>query len=132
MNSFITNYLTVLYSLYRRKFRSSEVIHKLQRSQVLSNIVAHSGGTMIGIKTAYKYPEKIHAYIGVAQIINIYEQENVSYDFILKKAKKAGDVGRQKAINAIGPPPYESHKDNYSGLAIRIVSLALLLNALSG
>ena len=33
-------------------------------------IVAHSGGTIIGIKTAYKYPEKIHAYVGVAQVIN--------------------------------------------------------------
>ncbi|MFX1251106.1 MAG: alpha/beta fold hydrolase [Promethearchaeota archaeon] len=73
-------------------------------------IVAHSGGTIIGIKTAYKYPEKIHAYVGVAQIINDYEQQKVSYDFIVEEAEKSGDVGRQKAIKAIGPPPYESLK----------------------
>jgi len=73
-------------------------------------IVAHSGGTIIGIKTAYKYPEKIHAYVGVAQVINEYEQEKVSYDFLVEEAEKSGDVGRQNAIKAIGPPPYESPK----------------------
>jgi pimeloyl-ACP methyl ester carboxylesterase len=73
-------------------------------------IVAHSGGTIIGIKTAYKYPEKIHAYVGVAQVINEYEQHKVSYDFLVEEAEKSGDVGRQNAIKAIGPPPYESPK----------------------
>jgi pimeloyl-ACP methyl ester carboxylesterase len=71
-------------------------------------IVAHSGGTIIGIKTAYKYPEKIHAYVGVAQVINEYEQHKVSYDFLVEEAEKSGDVGRQNVIKAIGRPPYES------------------------
>ena len=73
-------------------------------------IVAHSGGTIIGIKTAYKYPEKIHAYVGVAQVVNEYEQQKISYEFIIKEAQKAGDIDIQKSMNAIGPPPYESPK----------------------
>ena len=73
-------------------------------------IVAHSGGTVIGIKTAYKYPEKIRAYVGVAQVINEYEGQKVSYDFLVEEAEKSGDVGRLNAIKAIGPPPYESPK----------------------
>jgi pimeloyl-ACP methyl ester carboxylesterase len=73
-------------------------------------IVAHSGGTIIGIKTAYKYPEKIHAYVGVAQEINAYEQHKVSYEFLVEEAEKSGDVGRQNAIKVISPPPYESPK----------------------
>jgi pimeloyl-ACP methyl ester carboxylesterase len=73
-------------------------------------IVAHSGGTIIGINTAYKYPGKIHAYVGVAQVINEYEQHKVSFDFLVEEAEKSGDVGRQNAIKAIGPPPYESPK----------------------
>jgi pimeloyl-ACP methyl ester carboxylesterase len=73
-------------------------------------IVAHSGGTIIGIKTAYKYPEKIHAYVGVAQVINEYEQHEVSYDFLVEEAEISGDVDRLNAIKAIGPPPYESPK----------------------
>jgi pimeloyl-ACP methyl ester carboxylesterase len=74
-------------------------------------VVAHSGGTIIGIKTAYKYPEKVHAYVGVAQVINEYEQHKVSYDFLVKGAEKSGDVGRQNAVRAMGPPPYESPKE---------------------
>lgn len=73
-------------------------------------VVGHSGGTLIGIKTAYKYPEKIHAYVGVAQLINDYEQQKLAYDFIIEEAEKSGDVRRQNAIKAIGPPHYKSPK----------------------
>jgi len=73
-------------------------------------VVAHSGGTAIGIRTAYKYPEKIHAYVGVAQVVNEYEQQKTSYDFLIAEAEKSGDLGKQNAIKAIGPPPYESPK----------------------
>lgn len=71
-------------------------------------IVGHSAGTIIGIKTAYKYPAKIHAYVGVAQVINEYETQKISYDFIVDEAQKSGKVNIQKSIKAIGPPPYET------------------------
>ncbi len=73
-------------------------------------IVAHSSGTVIGIKTTYKYPEKIQAYVGVGQIINDYEQERISYNFIVEEAEKSGDLKKLKAIKAIGSPPYETPK----------------------
>lgn len=71
-------------------------------------LVAHSSGTPIGIKTAHMYPEKIHAYVGVGQIINFYEQEMQSYEFIVEEAEKSRDAKKQAAIKAIGPPPYET------------------------
>jgi pimeloyl-ACP methyl ester carboxylesterase len=73
-------------------------------------ITAHSSGTSIGIKTAYKYPEKIYAYVGVAQVINDYEQEKISYNFIIEEAEKSGDLKKQRSIKAIGLPPYETSK----------------------
>ncbi len=73
-------------------------------------IVAHSSGTLIGIKTAHKYPGKIHAYVGVAQIINDCEHERMNYDFVVEEAERSGNVKHQIAIKAIGPPPYETPK----------------------
>ncbi|MHA2139088.1 MAG: alpha/beta fold hydrolase [Candidatus Hodarchaeales archaeon] len=73
-------------------------------------LVAHSGGTVIGLKTVYRYPEKIHAYVGVAQSIDGYDEQKVAYDFIVEEAEKSGDVGKQNVIKAIGPPPYDSPK----------------------
>ena len=71
-------------------------------------LVGHSGGTIIGLKTAYKYPEKIHAYVGVAQIVNDLEQQRISYNFIVEEAEKTGNANNVKAIEAIGPPPFGS------------------------
>ena len=71
-------------------------------------LVGHSAGTAIGIKTASKYPEKLNAYVGVAQVINDYEQQKIAYDFMVKEAEKSGHVRRLNAIKTIGPPPYES------------------------
>ncbi|MHC4154171.1 MAG: alpha/beta fold hydrolase [Planctomycetota bacterium] len=76
-------------------------------------IVAHSSGSVIGIKTAHKYPEKIYAYVGVGQIINDYEQLKISYNFIVEEAKKSGDVKIQDAIKEIGPPPYDTAEKLY-------------------
>ncbi|MFX0087314.1 MAG: alpha/beta fold hydrolase [Candidatus Hodarchaeota archaeon] len=73
-------------------------------------IVAHSGGTVIGMKTVSKYPEKVYAYVGVAQSIDGYDEQKVAYDFVLEQAEKAGDLSRYNAIKAIGPPPYDSPK----------------------
>ncbi len=80
--------------------------HKLDKQKVF--IVGHSGGTLIGIRAAYRYPGKIHAYVGVAQIVNDYEQHKISYDFILEQAEKSGNRKKQLAIESIGPPPYDS------------------------
>jgi pimeloyl-ACP methyl ester carboxylesterase len=62
------------------------------------------------LKTVYRYPEKIHAYVGVAQSIDGYDEQKVAYDFIVEEAEKSGDVGKQNVIKAIGPPPYDSPK----------------------
>jgi len=55
-------------------------------------LVGHSAGSIIGIKTAHKYPGKIHAYIGICQILNDYEQQKISYNFIAEESEKSGDL----------------------------------------
>ncbi|MHA2402145.1 MAG: alpha/beta fold hydrolase [Candidatus Kariarchaeaceae archaeon] len=76
-------------------------------------IVAHSSGTLIGIRTVHKYPEKIHAYVGVSQVINDYEQQRISYEFIVEEADKSGNVKDQNAIKEVGPPTYETPEKEF-------------------
>ena len=76
-------------------------------------IVAHSSGTLIGIKTAHRYPEKIHAYVGVSQVINDYEQQRISYEYIVEEADKSGNVKDQNAIKEVGPPTYETPEKEF-------------------
>lgn len=68
----ITNYL-------RRRFSQDKIY-----------LMAHSGGTYIGIKSIEKYPELYKAYIGVSQIANQKLSEKKAYDYIIEEYKKAG------------------------------------------
>ena len=71
-------------------------------------VLGHSWGSVIGIKTVYRYPEKIFAYVGVGQIISNYEKLAISYDFVVDAAEKAGDTKRLTALQEIGPPHFNS------------------------
>ena len=71
-------------------------------------LVAHSSGSVTGIKTAHRYPEKLHAYVGVGQIIHDHEQIRLAYNFIVDESEKSGEEKIQDAIRAIGPPPYDT------------------------
>lgn len=64
-------------------------------------LIGYSAGSITGIKIAHKYPEKIHAYVGVAQYINDHEREKIWCDFIAKEAEKAGDVKIRDSIKEI-------------------------------
>jgi pimeloyl-ACP methyl ester carboxylesterase len=106
-------------------------------------IVAHSGGTVIGLKTVHRYPEKVHAYVGISQIVNDYEQQRISYEFVVEKADKAGDKKTRLAIEAIGLPPYDvpkkehekaGHIGKYGGLVYKNTirrMLGIMLNYLT-
>src|SRR6185369_4250641 len=54
-------------------------------------LMAHSGGSFIGIQAVAKAPELYYAYIGVAQISYQLESEKMAYDYMLKQFKANGD-----------------------------------------
>jgi pimeloyl-ACP methyl ester carboxylesterase len=92
------------------------VLDRLDAEKVF--VVAHSGGTVIGLRLAHRYPEKIHAYVGVAQIVDDLAHQRISYDFIVGEAEKSGNQKILDSLKAIGPPPFDSlakftNKDGY-------------------
>ncbi|MDP5274111.1 alpha/beta fold hydrolase [Chengkuizengella axinellae] len=76
-------------------------------------LVGHSWGSVIGSLIAKKYPEKIHAYIGVGQVVNMKKNEEISYGFTLDKAKETNNKQAVKELNKIGYPPYANIKDTF-------------------
>jgi pimeloyl-ACP methyl ester carboxylesterase len=69
-------------------------------------LVGHSWGSLIGILSIQKYPDLYHAYIGTGQIVNMQENEQISYDWTLAQATKAKDNRSIRTLTEMGTPPY--------------------------
>ncbi len=74
-------------------------------------LVGHSWGTEIGILAASRYPELFHAYVGVAQVVDKAEQEQISYQFVLDMATESQNEMARRELAEIGPPPYADFKE---------------------
>ena len=46
-------------------------------------LMAHSGGTFIGVNVIDKAPELYHAYIGIAQMSDQFSSEKIAYEYML-------------------------------------------------
>jgi pimeloyl-ACP methyl ester carboxylesterase len=65
-------------------------------------LMAHSGGTFIGIQTAAKAPELYNAYIGVAQISNQLQSEQLAHEYMLKEYEL---IGNKKMVQKLKDAP---------------------------
>ena len=73
-------------------------------------LLAHSWGTVLEKISVYaaRCPEKVSAYVGIAQVANVPQGRKLSYDFALSEAKKRNNAKVISELMAIGPPPYDS------------------------
>ncbi len=75
-------------------------------------LMAHSGGSFIGMHAAAQAPELYHAYIGVAQMSDQLQSEILAYDYMLQQFKENGNTKMVKKLEAApvtlsGGTPYE-------------------------
>jgi pimeloyl-ACP methyl ester carboxylesterase len=89
----VTNYL-------RNRFKQEKIY-----------LIAHSGGTSIGIQAAVKAPELYHAYIGMSQITNQLESEKLAFNFMTGQFTKLDDKKMLKKfekfpVTEINTPSY--------------------------
>lgn len=54
-------------------------------------LMAHSGGSFIGVAAAARAPEKFAAYVAVSQIVDARESEVLAYDYMLGAYRAAGN-----------------------------------------
>ncbi|MDP1570067.1 MAG: alpha/beta hydrolase [Vicinamibacterales bacterium] len=81
-------------------------------------LMAHSGGTFIGIQAAQRAPELFHAYLGVAQMSHQLASERRAYEYMLEqfRARKNGRMVRRleaAPVTMTGgtPPAYLALRD---------------------
>ncbi|MBD0332445.1 MAG: alpha/beta hydrolase [Chitinophagaceae bacterium] len=63
-------------------------------------LMAHSGGTFLGVQAAAKSPHLYHAYIGVAQMSNQLKSEILAYDYMLARFRENGNKRMVQKLEA--------------------------------
>jgi pimeloyl-ACP methyl ester carboxylesterase len=94
----VTNYL-------RKRFNQEKIY-----------LMAHSGGTFIGIQAAVKAPELFRAYIAMAQVSNQLESEKLAYNYMVKQFTMLGDKKmlqkfEKYPVTEINTPSYQFMRD---------------------
>ena len=71
-------------------------------------IVAHSFGSILGLRMAKARPDLFYAYVGTGQVADGTKNYSVAYDALLKKARAMDDQRAIAELIRVGPPPYQS------------------------
>ncbi|MBQ7859414.1 MAG: alpha/beta hydrolase [Faecalibacterium sp.] len=79
-------------------------------------LLGASWGTELGTFVCHRHPDKVAGYIGYGQVVNGIENENVSYAYVLNKAKEAGNAEDIAELEKIGPPVNGQYKPVFEGL----------------
>lgn len=74
-------------------------------------LVGHSWGSILGTLVVSRYPELIHAYVGIGQVVNILDNEKVSYQYTIEQAKERGNEKALKQLKKLEPYPEKNIND---------------------
>lgn len=73
-------------------------------------ILGGSWGSLLGTWLLHEYPEKIYAFVGFGQVVNIHKNELISWQYSLDEATKANDTKAIETLKRIGPPEMGCYK----------------------
>lgn len=79
------------------------LVNRYDKRRVI--LVAHSWGTIIGLPAALRNAERIHAYVGIGQVISVEENERLSYEYALRTAKRENNEEGIEDLEALAPYP---------------------------
>ena len=71
-------------------------------------VVAHSFGSILGLRMVRSRPDLFYAYVGTGQVADETKNYAVAYDALLKKARALGNKRAVDELSRVGPPPYPS------------------------
>lgn len=79
-------------------------------------LMAHSGGSHIGIQAAARAPELFHAYLGVAQMSFQLRSESMAYEYMLKQFKNNGNKRMVRKLEKAPPTVDAPLPSSYAAL----------------
>lgn len=71
-------------------------------------IVAHSFGSIVGVRMARARPDLFFAYVGTGQVADATKNYTATFDALVRKARALGNQQALDELARIGPPPYPS------------------------
>jgi len=78
----------------------------LQKDKII--VVAHSFGSILGLRMVRARPDLFHAYVGTGQVADEQRNYSVAYDALLGKAQATANQQALDDLHRVGPPPYKS------------------------
>ena len=79
------------------------LVKRYEKRKVI--LVAHSWGTIIGLPAALRSADRVHAYVGIGQVISVEENERLSYDYALETARRENNQEAIDDLVALAPYP---------------------------
>lgn len=79
-------------------------------------LMAHSGGTHVGIQAAARAPDRFHAYVGMAQMTRQLESERLAWIWMREQFEQAGDRGTVRRLDRHPMPKLDAIPRSYRGL----------------
>ena len=79
-------------------------------------LLCGSWGTQLGTILAHRHPARIAGYVGSGQTVNGILNEQLSWEFALREAEKAGNQEDIAKLKEVGPPVRGQYKGGFKGL----------------
>lgn len=97
-----------LIELLRQRFKRDRVV-----------LLAHSFGTILGVKVAQHRPDLLYAYVGMGQFVDARRSEALGYEATLTDARAEKNTEAIAQLEAIAPFPDPTHPErNLQNLAV--------------
>jgi pimeloyl-ACP methyl ester carboxylesterase len=68
-------------------------------------LMGHSWGTIVSMKAALKRPDLFYAYVGIGQVISTRENERISFEYAMARAKAENNQEALRDLASIAPYP---------------------------
>lgn len=75
-------------------------------------VLGHSWGSVLGLWLAHEHPDLLYAYVGVAQVVNPKQNDEVAYRDALQEARSSHNAQAVKELERVAPSP---HQDSRKG-----------------